>query len=172
MLTPLVRRALDGDLEAFEQLYRENVNRVHALCLRITADATRAEDLTQEIFVRAWEKLASFRGESSFYTWLHRLAVNYVIQTHRSEARRAARVTVVEDPALLSPGRLDPPAESRLDLERAVAALPPGARMVFVLHDVEGLRHEEIARRMGSAVGTSKAQLHRARRLLRKALDR
>jgi RNA polymerase sigma-70 factor (ECF subfamily) len=171
-MTDLVRRALDGDLSAFEHLYRENVNRVYALALRMTADATQAEDMTQEVFVRAFEKLSTFRGESSFATWLHRLAVNLVIQNRRSDIRRLARVTPQEDLDSFDRGRHDVATEPRIDLERAIATLPPGARAVFLLHDVEGFKHEEIARRTGAAVGTVKAQLFRARRLLRKVLDR
>jgi RNA polymerase sigma-70 factor (ECF subfamily) len=171
-MTDLVRRALDGDLDAFEHLYRENLNRVYALALRMTADATQAEDLTQEIFVRAWQKLSTFRGDSSFSTWLHRLAVNLVIQDRRSHVRRLARITPLADMEGFDRGVPDVPTGPRIDLERAIATLPPGARTVFLLHDVEGYKHEEIARRTGSAVGTVKAQLFRARRLLRKVLDR
>lgn len=171
-MTDLVRRALDGDLGAFESLYRENLSRVYALTLRMTADASQAEDLTQEIFVRAWEKLSTFRGDSSFSTWLHRLALNFVIQKRRSDVRRLARVTPIADLEGFDRGLPDHPTEPRIDLERAIATLPPGARTVFVLHDVEGYKHEEIARRTGAAVGTVKAQLFRARRLLRKVLDR
>lgn len=171
-MTDLVRRALDGDVDAFEQLYRENVNRVYALSLRMTADEARAEDMTQEVFIRAWEKMSTFRGDSSFSTWLHRLAFNLIIQNRRSDIRRLARVSALPELDGLDSGRSDAPAEPRIDIERAIATLPPGARTVFVLHDVEGFKHEEIARTTGCAVGTVKAQLHRARRLLRKVLDR
>jgi RNA polymerase sigma-70 factor (ECF subfamily) len=169
----LVQRAQDGDLEAFRELYRENAGRVYAVCLRMAADAGRAEELTQEVFVRAWKKLGHFRGESAVASWLHRVAVNVVLESWRSEQRREARVQAAGDLSQLagipSPG-LAP--EERIDLERAIASLPPGARMVYVLHDVEGYRHREIAKLTGSAVGTSKAQLHRARRLLMEALER
>jgi RNA polymerase sigma-70 factor (ECF subfamily) len=171
-MTDLVRRALDGDVDAFEQLYRENVNRVYALSLRMTADEARAEDMTQEVFIRAWEKMSTFRGDSSFSTWLHRLAFNLIIQNRRSDIRRLARVSALPELDGLDRGRSDAPAEPRIDIERAIATLPPGARTVFVLHDVEGFKHEEIARTTGCAVGTVKAQLHRARRLLRKVLER
>jgi RNA polymerase sigma-70 factor, ECF subfamily len=167
-----VRRAQQGSAEAFEQLYREHVGRVFALCLRLAGDRGRAEELTQDVFVRAWEKLDSFEGRSAFGTWLHRLAVNLVLGERRSEAVRVHRVFAAEDPAALErPGAAPDPGRA-MDLERAIATLPPGARTVFVLHDVEGYRHEEIAALQGSAVGTSKAQLHRARRLLREALER
>ena len=169
----LVQRAQDGDLEAFRELYRENAGRVYAVCLRMAADAGRAEELTQEVFVRAWKKLGHFRGESAVASWLHRVAVNVVLESWRSEQRREARVQSAGDLSQLAgipAPRLAP--EERIDLERAIASLPPGARMVYVLHDVEGYRHREIAKLTGSAVGTSKAQLHRARRLLMEALER
>ncbi|HEX5724654.1 MAG TPA: RNA polymerase sigma factor [Longimicrobiaceae bacterium] len=166
----VVRRAQEGDTAAFEQLYRENLNRVYALCLRLCGDAVKAEEHTQDVFVRAWERLGSFEGKSAFSTWLHRIAVNLVLGERRSEGVRAMKVFATDDlEAYESPVNPRDPGE-RLDLERAIAKLPPGARKVFVLHDVEGYRHEEIARMSGSAVGTCKAQLHRARRLLREAL--
>jgi RNA polymerase sigma-70 factor (ECF subfamily) len=136
----------------------------------MTGDPALAEELAQEAFVRAWQKLGSFRGASAFSTWLHRVTVNVVLGHRRSAARRETPLQVVGDDF---PGdavaREAWPAES-IDLERAIAALPDGARTVFVLHDVEGYRHREIARLAGIAVGTSKAQLHRARKILRKAL--
>jgi RNA polymerase sigma-70 factor (ECF subfamily) len=155
-----LRAAQRGDPNAFEELYRMHVGRVYALCLRLTGEPGRAEEFTQDVFVRVWEKLGSFRGESAFTTWLHRLAVNTVIDRLRSETRRASRVSLAEDLAVLdAPApRVEPGA--RLDLEKAI-----------VLHDVEGYRHEEIAGMIGVAEGTSKAQLHRARRLLRGMLE-
>jgi RNA polymerase sigma-70 factor (ECF subfamily) len=169
---PLVRRAQEGDTAAFERLYRENVDRVFALCLRIAGDRGRAEELTQDVFVRAWEKLGSFQGKSAFSTWLHRLAVNVVLGDKRSEGVRVSRIFGTDDPAAFErPGRTMDPGHA-IDLERAVATLPKGARTAFVLHDVEGYKHEEIAQMHGWAVGTCKAQLHRARKLLREALER
>jgi RNA polymerase sigma-70 factor (ECF subfamily) len=167
----LVDAARRGDLNAFEELYRMHVGRVYALCLRLAADSAKAEELTQDVFVRLWEKLGSFRGESALSTWLHRVAVNLVFDRMRSEARRSSRLSLVEDLSVLEGP--PPPFESgaRLDLEKAIALLPPGARAVFVLHDVEGYRHEEIARLLSVAEGTSKGQLHRARRLLREMLQ-
>jgi RNA polymerase sigma-70 factor, ECF subfamily len=169
----LVRRAQSGDLLAFEQLYRENERKVFALCLRLSSDAALAEELTQDVFVRAWQKLGSFRVESAFSSWLYPLTVNVALSERRSRRRRTARFFSTDD---LSP--FDKPGETRtpgpeagFDLEKALAGLPPGARAVFVLHDVEGYKHEEIAERLGMAVGTSKAQLHRARKLLREALE-
>ena len=167
-----VRRAQAGDSEAFADLYRTHVGRVYALCLRLEADAARAEELTQDVFVRAWERLASYRGESAFGTWLYRLAVNVVLGDRRSAWRRAKRVFVTDDPGQYERGGDGPPAGLAMDLDRAVAALPPGARTIFVLHDVEGYRHDEIAAMTGLAEGTSKTQLFRARRLLREALNR
>jgi RNA polymerase sigma-70 factor (ECF subfamily) len=173
-VTDLVRQAQQGDQVAFQALYREHVGRVYALCLRLTADAREAEEFTQDAFVRAWERLASFRGESAFSSWLYRLTVNVVFLSRRATRRRALRVVSAADPAALETRGLEatPPAGLGIDLERAVAALPPGAREVFVLHDVEGYRHAEIAELTGIAVGTSKAQLFRARRLLREMLER
>ena len=168
----VVRRAQEGDVAAFEQLYRDNVNRVYALCLRISADPAKAEELTQDVFVRAWQRLGSFKGKSAFSTWLHRLAVNVVLGERRSEGIRVARVFGTDDLSIYETGGKVPDPGDRMDLERAIAKLPPGARSVFVLHDVEGYKHEEIAEMHGSAVGTCKAQLHRARRLLREALGR
>lgn len=174
-MSDAVRRAQAGDESAFEALYREHVDRVHAICLRMSGDPRRAEEWTQDAFVRAWEQLGSFRGAAAFSSWLYRVAVNVVLGGRRAEGRRerrhsaAAQLAASELEGALAAGR-NP--GTRLDLERALAALPPGARMIFVLHDVEGYRHEEIADLTGLAVGTSKAQLHRARRLLREALDR
>jgi len=165
-----VARARRGDTSAFERIYRENVGRIHGLCRRLTGDAALAEDLTQEVFVRTWEKLPTFRGRSAFSSWLHRLAVNVVLGDRRSSARRTARVVAVADPEQVEPFSLATHPGGDIDLERAIAALPLRARTVFVLHDVEGYRHEEIAELTGVTVGTSKSQLHRARTLLKEAL--
>lgn len=171
-MTELVERARQGDDTAFGALYREHAGRIHALCLRLEGDGGRADELTQDVFVRAWERLATFRGESAFSTWLHRLAVNLVLTDRRSAWRRARREFTAEDPGLYERPREGPGPGLSLDLDQAIAALPAGARAVFVLHDVEGYQHGEIATLMGVAEGTSKTQLFRARRLLRKALDR
>jgi RNA polymerase sigma-70 factor (ECF subfamily) len=165
-----VLRAQQGDHAAFRQLYEANAGRVLALCLRLAGDRHEAEEHTQDVFVRAWERLGSFRGESAFSTWLHRLAVNEVLQSRRTAARRNARVTLSDDEQLVEGVTL--PAGTSPDLTQAIAALPDQARAVFVLFEIEGYQHEEIGRVMGIAEGTSKAQLFRARRLLRKALDR
>lgn len=167
-----VLRAQQGDVAAFERLYRDHVDRTFALCLRMTGDGGRAEELVQDVFVRAWEKLPTFEGKSAFSTWLHRLAVNVVLGSRRAEGIRIGKVFTTDDLAAYEqPGRTPDPGHA-MDLERAIAQLPPGARTVFVLHDVEGYKHEEIAELHGLAVGTCKAQLHRARRLLREALER
>jgi RNA polymerase sigma-70 factor (ECF subfamily) len=166
-----IRQAQAGDSEAFETLYREHAGRVYALCLRLSGDRARAEELVQDVFIRVWERLHSFRGESAFSSWLHRVAVNVVMMSFRAGGRRERRVAPVEDLTAVDRGGAGNPG-LRLDLEAAIAALPEGARVAFVLHDVEGYRHEEIAAMTGIAVGTSKAQLFRARRLLREALER
>lgn len=166
-----VRRAQSGDVKAFEKIYRENEGRIFALCLRMVGDKPRAEELTQDVFVRAWEMLSTFRGESAFSSWLHRVAVNIVLVSLRSERRYQERVKTVDDLEQFDrEGFLSRPGES-LDLETAIARLPRQARAIFVLHDIEGYRHEEIANSLGIAVGTTKAQLHRARKLLREALE-
>ena len=170
----LVRRAQEGDVAAFETLYRENERRVFGLCLRLSSNASLAEELTQDVFVRAWRKLGSFRGESAFSSWLYPIAVNTALSERRARVRRTARVFATDDltPFEKAPEEKQAGPEAGFDLEAALRELPPGARAVFVLHDVEGYRHAEIARMMDIAVGTSKAQLHRARALLREALTR
>lgn len=166
----LVARAQAGDIAAFEWLYRRHAARVYGLCLRMAGEPATAEDLTQEAFVRAWQKLPSFRGRSAFATWLHRLAVNVTIGHLRTVRRRRGEALVGDRLAALPEIRRSRAPVAAIDLERAVASLPPRARLVFVLHDVEGFRHAEVAKLVGIAEGTSKAHLHRARRLLREAL--
>ncbi|MBC8044138.1 MAG: sigma-70 family RNA polymerase sigma factor [Rhizobacter sp.] len=162
-------RAQGGSSAAFAEVYHEYASRIYALALRMLADRTRAEELTQDVFVRAWQNLKSFRGESAFGTWLHRLAVNVILMELRSERRREARIETTETlddfSDKVSSNRAEP-----IDLEQAIASLPTNARTVFVLHDVEGYLHHEIAGLCGITAGTSKAQLHRARGLLREAL--
>lgn len=168
----MVAAAAGGDEAAFEQIYRTHVGRIYALVTRLADNPSHADQLTQDVFVRTWERLASFRGESSFATWLHRLAVNVVLTDRRSAWRRTRRVSPEGDLIDLEPEARPATPGLRLDLDWAIAGLPPGARTVFVLHDVEGYEHAEIAALAGIAVGTSKAQLFRARRLLREALGR
>ncbi|GHE25991.1 RNA polymerase sigma factor [Vulcaniibacterium thermophilum] len=167
----LVRAAARGEVAAFEALYRRHAGRVHGVIARLVGGAgSRAEDLTQEAFVRAWQALPAFRFESAFGTWLHRLAVNTALMELRS---RRSRPLDEDEEALDYVGAADSAGQRtalRMDLERAVAGLPPRARAVLVLYDVEGWTHEEIAAELGIAVGSSKAQLHRARQLLRARL--
>jgi RNA polymerase sigma-70 factor (ECF subfamily) len=162
--------AASGDATAFERLYRAHVARVHSLVRRML-DADEADDLTQDVFVRAWDKLSTFRGESAFGTWLHRLAVNVVLARRKTLGVERGRFHTGEDPLDNVSGRRETP-EISMDFEEALANLPDGARQVFVLHDVEGYRHEEIARMLGVVPGTSKSQLHHARMALRRYLDR
>ncbi len=165
----LVRSAAGGDSAAFASIYRRHAGRVHGVISRLVGgQGARAEDLTQEAFVRAWQALPKFRFESAFSTWLHRLAVNTALMELRS--RRGGPRFDDDEEALDDVGTADSAGQGTalsLDLERAVATLPPRARAVLVLHDVEGWKHEEIAAELGMATGSSKAQLHRARQLLR-----
>ncbi|WP_026107227.1 RNA polymerase sigma factor [Dyella ginsengisoli] len=164
-----VRAAASGDRVAFQRLYRRHVDRVYGALLRLAGyDHARAEDLTQDAFVRAWQKLAEFRHESAFGTWLYRLAVNVALMDIRS--RGANPVGFVDEDSLPEQGDTPFCAAERDELERAIGKLPPRARAVLVLHDIEGWKHEDISRDLDMAVGTSKAQLHRARALLRKLL--
>ena len=165
-----VALATAGDVRAFERLYRGHVARVHALARRMLA-AEAVPEVTQDVFVRAWQKLATFRGDSAFGTWLHRLAVNVILARRavlRIESRR-----LDDDPQALDavPGRPSA-SDLSLDFDSAIAHLPAGARQVFVLHDIEGYRHEEMASLLGVTTGTTKAQLHRARMILRERLER
>jgi RNA polymerase sigma-70 factor, ECF subfamily len=167
-----LRRAQSGDVDAFEQLYREHSPRIYALCLRLKAgDKTDATELLQDVFVKAWRRLDTFRGDCAFASWLHRLAVNTMLESARSDGRRAARVLPMEDTSRLAGAARSSGIELKMDMESAIASLPKGARLAFVLHDVEGYQHQEIAEQLGVTVGTIKAQLHRARRLLRERLE-
>lgn len=167
-----VERARAGDRHAFEQLYRSHRDRIYALCWRMCGgDIALAEDMLQDAFVRAWNKLHLFRGDSKFATWLHRLTVNVILSDKRIRVKRLQRETELDvgiERAMV--GERDVSAGLRQDLEVAIAGLPERARTVLVLYDIEGYRHAEIAAITGMAVGSSKAQLHRARRLVRQAL--
>lgn len=173
MTTPEVdlrdaRLATEGDTRAFERLYRGHAARVHGLARRMVGHE-EADELTQDVFVRVWEKLETFRGEAAFGTWIHRVAINVMLA--RQEARRRDRGRFEDDDARLDAAPVAPrEAESRIDVEAALAALPEGARRVFVLHDMEGFKHHEIAELLKISVGTSKSQLHRARMLMREQL--
>jgi RNA polymerase sigma-70 factor (ECF subfamily) len=161
-----VALAQSGDHRAFERLYRNHAGRVYALARRM-AGPDPADELTQDVFVRAWEKLGTFRGEAAFGTWLHRLAVNLILSQRSRRGRDQARLESGDDVLALRPAAMGVGPETRMDFETAIGRLPEGARQIFVLHDVEGYKHEEIGALLGVAVGTSKAQLHRARMLLR-----
>lgn len=169
----LIHRAQSGDGAAFEALYREHSPRVFALCLRLSGGTTsEATELMQDVFIRAWRGLGSFRGESAFSSWLHRLTVNAMLESARAGKRREARVLPMEDLGTIGAVAAGSSDDLRMDLEQAIAALPEGARMAFVLHEIEGYQHSEIAAQLGVAEGTVRAQLHRARKLLIQALDR
>ncbi|HKS04946.1 MAG TPA: RNA polymerase sigma factor [Gemmatimonadaceae bacterium] len=173
----LVARAQRGDVAAFEALYHATSGRVFALCMRMAGDQVHATELMQDVFVKIWEKLSLFRGESAFSTWVHRLAINTVLETRRKEGRRGnyeERGSNLEEreESRTEERATRPRIEDRLDLEAAISKLPPGARQVFVLHDVEGYQHNEIAKMTGLAEGTLRAQLHRARKLLMEMLER
>ena len=174
----LVDRARRGDVDAFERLYQLHAGRVYALCLRLAGEPVEARELVQDTFVHAWEALPRFRGDSSLTTWLHRIAVNALLERRRRDKRRTTRVSLVEDDddameSAPSAGGFVAPVDvaTAIDLERAIAALPPGVRRAFVLHEVEGYTHEEVAGMTGLATGTLRAQLHRARQLLIRALS-
>ena len=167
----LAQAAAGGDMPAFEELYARHNRRVFSLCLRMTANTAEAEDLAQEVFIQLFRKLGSFRGESAFTTWLHRLTVNQVLMRFRKKGIKMEQTTDDgETPTQIVAGTENPhkmPVLDRIALDNAVAQLPPGYRAVFVLHDVEGHEHESIARLLGCSVGTSKSQLHKARMKLR-----
>lgn len=185
----LARRATSGDEAAFEQLYRTHSPRVFALCLRMSGSRARATELTQDVFVHVWQRLDSWRGDAAFSSWIHRVTVNLVLSNVRSETRRLSKEMNESElqrreemgdrrgdsgssPISHLPSPISRSVPDAIDLENAIAALPDGARAVFVLHDVEGYQHDEIAKMMGTAEGTSRAQLHRARKLLMETLER
>jgi len=167
----LARQSAAGDVEAFETLYRRHFRRVYLLCLRMLGNPTEAEDLTQETFTHLYNKIGSFRGDSAFTTWLHRLTVNQVLMHFRRRKSRPEFTTFDgETPIQIVRGTENPgnmPIVDRLMLEDAISKLPPGYRSIFVLHDVEGHEHGEIARMLGISEGTSKSQLHKARLKIR-----
>ena len=183
----LARLASSGDEAAFERLYQTHSGRVFALCLRMSGSRQRAVELTQDVFVHVWQRLGSWRGESALGSWIHRVTVNLVLSNVRTEKRRQKWETAETDMDERQAQKDSRPERSEgsavgairpasvlegIDLERAIADLPPGARTVFVLHDVEGYQHDEIAKMTGTAEGTCRAQLHRARKLLIEALNR
>jgi RNA polymerase sigma-70 factor, ECF subfamily len=170
-----VALAAAGDRRAFERLYRAHVEKVYTLCTRMCGSRIKGEELTQDVFVRTWEKLPQFRGDSAFGTWLYRIAVNIVLTDRKTMGRERARMKEEDDETsidIFAPAASIPRDSERMDLAAAIETLPAGARQIFVLHDVEGYKHEEIAKICGITSGGSKAQLHRARMLLREALSR
>src|SRR5438309_6302191 len=167
----LARLAGQGDMTAFEELYQRHNRRVYSICLRMTHNVSQAEDLAQEAFIQLFRKIGSFRGDSAFTTWLHRLTVNQVLMHFRKRGVRLEQTTEEgEVPIQIVKGTENPnamPVVDRIALDKAIAQLPPGYKTVFTLHDIEGHEHEEIARMLGVSVGTSKSQLHKARMKLR-----
>jgi RNA polymerase sigma-70 factor (ECF subfamily) len=167
-------KMIRGELLPFEELFKLHIGKVFAVCLRMTGSTAEAEDLSQEVFIQVFRKLGTFRGESAFSTWLHRLTVNHVLMYFRKSRRRREQLT--EDgelPERIIKGRnvlTSFPILDRLALDEAIVKLAPGYRAVFVLHDVEGLQHLEIANILGCSVGTSKSQLHKARMKMRRLL--
>ncbi len=173
-----IARAQGGDAEAFEMLYGLHKRRVYSLCLRMTGNTAEAEDLTQEAFLQLYRKIATFRGESAFSTWLHRLAVNVVLMHLRKKGLPEISLDEALEPQQEDGPKKDIGARDnvlagsidRVNLERAIESLPPGYRIIFVLHDIEGYEHNEIAEMMGCSIGNSKSQLHKARMKLRDLL--
>ena len=172
-----IERAKQGDAEAFETLYNLHKRRVYSLCLRMTANAAEAEDLTQEAFMQLFRKIATFRGESAFSTWLHRMAVNVVLMQLRKKGLPVVPleddIETEEETPKKDFGAQDLRLEGSIDrlrLQNAIGKLPPGYRTIFVLHDVEGYEHNEIAELVGCSIGNSKSQLHKARMKLRELL--
>ena len=172
----LTQAAAKGDMFAFEEIYNRHHRRVYAICLRMLQNSHEAEDLTQDVFIQLYRKIGSFRGDSAFTTWLHRLTVNQVLMHFRKRTVKFEKTTEEgETPVQIVGGTENPekmPIVDKIALENAVAHLPEGYRNVFVLHDIEGYEHEEVARILGCSVGTSKSQLHKARLKLRKLLQK
>ncbi len=166
----LVEQAVKGNNDAFKELFIKNVQRIHSLCLRISADVNLAEDLTQEVFIKAWEKLNTFKFECKFYTWLHSIAVNQFMMHLRSSKRQSDKEDEFEREIKQEGSKYT--ADSRIDLQKAIEKLPDQARMVLILHDIEGYKHNEISEMMDIQTGTSKAHLHRARKILREELSK
>ena len=165
-----IRLAQQGNAPAFERLYRLHNRRVYSLCLRMVSNTAEAEDLTQEAFLQLFRKIATFRGESAFSTWLHRLAVNVVLMRLRKKSGTEASLDEMTEPDFGGPDLRLSGSIDRVNLQRAVEQLPPGYKSVFVLHDVQGYEHNEIAKIMECSIGNSKSQLHKARMRLRELL--
>ena len=170
----LIRNAQNGDGRGFKRLFDENVNRIYAFCLRMSANPQLAEEITQDVFVKAWENLHKFRGESKFTTWLHSIAVNEFLTQKRIEKRFMQRYTTTDDVLKYDRHGEKPEVHfnTNIDIENAISSLPEQAKMVLILHDIEGYKHKEIAEMINIEVGTSKAHLHRARKILREELSK
>lgn len=172
----LAQAAANGEMAAFEELYNRHHRRVYSLCLRMLQNAAEAEDLTQEVFIQLYRKIGSFRGDSAFTTWLHRMTVNQVLMHFRKRTVKFEKTTEEgETPVQIVVGtenQAKMPIVDKIALDKAIAQLPDGYRSVFVLHDVEGYEHEEVAKILGCSVGTSKSQLHKARLKMRKLLQK
>jgi RNA polymerase sigma-70 factor, ECF subfamily len=165
----LVRKSKKKDVASFEKLYRKYIGRIYSLSLRMSGDSRIADELSQEIFIRVWQKLELFEGRSSFYTWLHRLAVNFILNEQKSRSRHHKNELIIDDNILDSGEKNN--IDVSIDLENAISTLPAGAKEVFILYDIQGFQHEEIANLQNISVGTSKSQLHRARKILREVLN-
>jgi RNA polymerase sigma-70 factor, ECF subfamily len=172
----LAQRAAGGDMAAFEEIYQRHHRRVYSICLRMLQNAFEAEDLTQDVFIQLYRKIGSFRGDSAFTTWLHRMTVNQVLMHFRKRTVKFEKTTEEgETPVQIVPGTESPfkmPIVDKIALENAIDQLPAGYKNVFILHDVEGFEHEEVAKILGCSVGTSKSQLHKARLKLQKLLKK
>lgn len=172
----LAQAASRGDMAAFEEIYQRHHRRVYSICLRMLQNTFEAEDLTQDVFIQLYRKIGSFRGDSAFTTWLHRMTVNQVLMHFRKRTVKFEKTTEEgETPVQIVPGTESPfkmPIVDKIALESAIDQLPAGYKNVFVLHDVEGFEHEEVARILGCSVGTSKSQLHKARLKLQKLLKK
>lgn len=172
----LTQSAAKGDMVAFEEIYQRHHRRVYSICLRMLQNAHEAEDLTQDVFIQLYRKIGSFRGDSAFTTWLHRMTVNQVLMHFRKRNVKFEKTTEEgETPDQIVAGTANPdrmPVVDKIALENAIDQLPTGYKNVFVLHDVEGFEHEEVAKILGCSVGTSKSQLHKARLKLRKLLKK
>jgi RNA polymerase sigma-70 factor, ECF subfamily len=172
----LSQRAAGGDMAAFEEIYQRHHRRVYSICLRMLQNAFEAEDLTQDVFIQLYRKIGSFRGDSAFTTWLHRMTVNQVLMHFRKRTVKFEKTTEEgETPVQIVPGTESPfkmPIVDKIALENAIDQLPAGYKNVFMLHDVEGFEHEEVAKILGCSVGTSKSQLHKARLKLQKLLKK
>jgi len=166
----LVRQAKAGSEHAYEVLYRRLSPRVYALCLRMSGDSELARELVQDVFVKAWQGLGRFRGDAQFSTWLHRVAINVIMQDRRTKARRSGREELTDEIGRFDKAAVTSLPGMRIDLERAIAALPGGAKEALLLRDVHGYKYREVAVMMGVAVGTVKAQVHRARKMVREAM--